>query len=90
MILEVLTSLADLLIKEGQNVQAIKLLTFSLNHAAGKKETRDRASCLMAELAKILPDRIISTSSEWGKVRQLEGLVQEVLNEKMVENLLVT
>jgi predicted ATPase/DNA-binding SARP family transcriptional activator len=89
MILEVLTSLADLLIKEGRTVQAVELLTFPLGHAASKKETRDKASRLFTELAAKLPGQVIAAAQEKGKVDKLEERVAEILTQKMGEEALV-
>jgi tetratricopeptide (TPR) repeat protein len=89
MVLEVLTSLAELLIKEGRTAQAMELLTFALNHAASKKETRDKANCLFAELSAKLPGPVIAATQEKGKAGKLEERVAEILTQKRGEEVLV-
>ncbi len=88
-VLDILTGFAELFSGQGRTAQAMELLTFPLNHAASKKETKDKASHLFAKLAAELPDQVIVTVQEKGKVGQLEEMVAEMLNDKMDENLLM-
>jgi tetratricopeptide (TPR) repeat protein len=81
--LDILTSLANLLIDEGQTQQAMELLAFSLNHTASKKETRDKADRLLAELAAKLPGDTIAPP----KSAQLEEIVAKILTKEVGESL---
>jgi predicted ATPase/DNA-binding SARP family transcriptional activator len=81
--LDILTSLANLLIDEGQTQQAMELLAFSLNHTASKKETRDKAGRLLAELAVKLPGDTIAPP----KSAQLDEIVAKILTKEVSESL---
>jgi hypothetical protein len=67
----------------------MELLTFSLNHAASKKETRDKANSLFAELSAKLPGPVIAATQDKGKTGKLEERVAEILTQKMGEEALV-
>jgi predicted ATPase/DNA-binding SARP family transcriptional activator len=87
MILDILTGLAHLLAQEGKKERAVELLAFPLNHAASKKETKDKAHHLFSQLTPQLPRQIIETAEEKGKAGKLDELVAEILKEKTGERL---
>ena len=87
MILDILTGLAHVLAQEGKKERAVELLAFPLNHAASKKETKDKAHHLFSQLTPQLPRQIIETAEEKGKAGKLDELVAEILKEKTGERL---
>ncbi|MFN8458905.1 MAG: tetratricopeptide repeat protein [Anaerolineae bacterium] len=79
--LDIFTGLADLFIGEGRITQAAELLAFPLYHAASKRETRDKAGRIFAELTPQLPAQVIATTREKGKMEQFTTVVAQLLNE---------
>jgi predicted ATPase/DNA-binding SARP family transcriptional activator len=82
-LLDIFLEFAKLFIEEGRTAQAMELLAFPLHHAACKKETRDKASGLLAKLAAELPGPVVATAQENGKTNQLEQVVAKLLNERV-------
>jgi predicted ATPase/DNA-binding SARP family transcriptional activator len=78
--LDILTGFANLLSGEGKITQAMELLAFPLNHAASKKETRDKAGRILKELSSKLPSQVIASVQEKGRNGQLEEVVKQILN----------
>ncbi len=83
--LDILTTLAALLIKDEQDAaanrtRAVELLALVMDHPAGEKHTRDRAEGLLAEMDSELPPEAIMEARERGIARELEELVREIMS----------
>lgn len=87
--LDIFTGLANLFIGEGRIAQAAELLAFPLHHTASKRETRDKAGRLFAELTPKLSAQVLATAQEKGKTEQLTTVVAKLLGEPVNEELLV-
>ena len=83
-ILDVLTELANLLIKENKIAQALELLTFSSNHAASEQETKDKADILLVELTTKLPGQMVAAVQAKSKTRGVEEIVANILSNELV------
>ncbi|MFN8459084.1 MAG: tetratricopeptide repeat protein [Anaerolineae bacterium] len=83
--LDILTSLANLLVGEGCITQAVELLAFPLHHTASKRETREKAGRIFAELTPQLPPQVIVTAQEKGKSEPLAAVIARLLGEQLSE-----
>lgn len=86
--LDILTGLAKLFVGEGQIAQAVELLALPLHHSASKRETREKAGRIFAELSPKLPAQAIATAQEKGTTEQLATVVAMLLGEPVHEELL--
>lgn len=62
--------------------RAIELLALVLHHPASEQETKDRATRLLAELESSLPPESIVAAQERARVRSLDAVAEEILNDK--------
>lgn len=71
-----LLGIATLLMKEGEKVQAVELITYALCHPATYGVVKDRAEQLFSELESQIPPHIFAAAQKRGKARDLEYYVR--------------
>ena len=65
----------------GDRARSAELIGYALNHEAASSEFRRLAEPLLNELRAELPEDVLNTAIERGKVRQLEDVVAELLRD---------
>ncbi len=80
MTLEILTQFAYFLIEEGESERAVKLLVYPLRHEASKKETKETAQRLFADIKPHLPEHILKDACEQGRPDSMDEFVEEILS----------
>lgn len=78
MILLAIVGVATTRVKADDKDQAIEHLAFALHHPASDQEAKDRARCILAELAAELPAEHVATAIERGKAKTYDSVVAEV------------
>ncbi|MCI0397212.1 MAG: tetratricopeptide repeat protein [Chloroflexi bacterium] len=79
MALEVLAGMTKLLAREGQQAEALEILTFVLHHPAVDTDAIDKAEPLLADLLSHFDPAEAIAIQERGKAQQLEQLVARML-----------
>ena len=79
LILESLVCYSLILMKNGNKPRAVELLTIAQAHPSSKHETQQRASGLLEELEKDLPDDTYSSAFKLGKQRELGVVITELM-----------
>lgn len=82
-VLDALSGISELWMQEHVQEPALYLLALVLHHPAANYETKDRAKALFAQLEDQLSPQSVSDAVHWYKTRQLEGLVQDLLDNQL-------
>jgi predicted ATPase/DNA-binding SARP family transcriptional activator len=76
---EVLTGLADLLVREGGGERAAELLGLIRHHPASPYAVRERAKRLLTEVAVELPPQMVAAATARGEAQELADAVANIL-----------
>jgi predicted ATPase len=77
-----LTSMAGLLVKEGETRQAAGLLQTALDHAGGDQDVINSAAKILAEAEAVSGAAMVAAGRQQGRGRRLEDVVAEVLAQR--------
>jgi predicted ATPase/DNA-binding SARP family transcriptional activator len=77
--MQVLLGITALLTAMGKEEAALELCAFISQHPVSRKVTRDRAARLVPCLASQLPSEIATAAQARGKAKELEAVVEDVL-----------
>lgn len=81
LVMDALVGWAALLVKEGQNEQALEILALTLSHPASSRDNQDRAARLVAELEPRLSAEAVKGRRPRSRTDTLEIITRKLLTE---------